>query len=204
MNNPRVLELMAKSTGRWSSMLWKRVQLMGTVLAIAWMAGGATASAQTLLHYWNFNNTASLLTPTATPSGSPATLTVQVSGTAATTSDTGQGFAAANAQNGDAALTHLRINNPTNTTGSATMLLKAPTTGYRNVILMYVTRRSAQGAAIQQIDYTTDGTTYEAFQTITVADANPAVVTLDFSSLAAVENNANFGIRITFVQSAAQ
>ncbi|MFO1458695.1 MAG: putative Ig domain-containing protein [Verrucomicrobiota bacterium] len=202
MNHPQ--ELVATCSGWCSSLHRKRTRFLGRLLVVAWMAFGISASAQTLLHYWNFNNTANLLGPTVTPSGTPATLTVQVSGTAAAASDTGQGFAAANAQNGDAALTHLRINNPTNTTGSATLFLKAPTTGYRNVVLKYETRRSTQGAAIQQIDYTTDGTTYTAFQTLTVADANPVVTTLDFSSLVAVENNANFGIRIKFVQSAAQ
>ncbi|MBL9173838.1 MAG: hypothetical protein JNL10_09910, partial [Verrucomicrobiales bacterium] len=204
MNDPRVL--LAKRPGGWSPVLRKWTRFVGGILVVAWMSSGAAASAQTLLHYWNFNNTASLLTPTATPSGAPATLTVQVSGTAATASDSvgSTGFSGANAQNGDTAGTHLRLNNPFNATGSATVLLKAPMTGYRNAVIKFETRRSTQGAAIQQIDYTTDGTTYVPFQTLTVADANPVVVTLDFSAVSGVENNANFGIRIKFSQSAAQ
>jgi hypothetical protein len=66
----------------------------------------AAAPPGALIHYWNFNNTAALLTPTQTIGGG----VLAVGGTYL--SDTGQGFAALNARNGDPAGGHLRVNNP--------------------------------------------------------------------------------------------
>ena len=57
--------------------------------------------------------------------------------------------------------------------------------------------------ADQVIDYTTDGTTYQSFApvpTVTTADAVPVIVDLDFSAIAAADNNPLFGIRLTFLQ----
>ncbi len=160
------------------------------------------SEAQTLIHYWNFNSSASvneLLAPTSSLVGSP-TLTHVAGGISSVqfTGNTSQGFEITNpnARNSDAALTHLRFNDPI----GGGLLFSLPTTGYRDVIIKYATRRSGSGAGTQTIEYSTDGNAFIAFGTVSPVDGNPALATLDFSSIAEVDNNANFKIRITFAQ----
>src|SRR5690606_38614691 len=120
---------------------------------------------QTLIHYWNFNNSATetdLLTPPAAalPGASivrvprPASL-IQV------TSNINQGFEVTNpnARNGDPSGTHLRFNDPI----GGTLVFSLPTTGYQQVVVRYATRRSGSGAGTQTIDYTLDGLSYSFF-----------------------------------------
>lgn len=146
-----------------------------------------------LLHYWNFNNSAELLTATYTLGA--GNLAINLDGSAAFQADTGQSFFGENARNGDLVGNHLRVNYPL----SATLIFNTPTTDYKNIVIKYETRRSGQGAGIQEISYTTDGSTYQVFTTITVLDAVPVLQTLDFSAIEAVNENANFGIRIRFL-----
>jgi hypothetical protein len=152
-----------------------------------------TYSGGVLLHYWNFNNLTELLTPTYTLGGGG--ISINLEGSAAYQADTGQSFFAENARNGDTAGSHLRVNNPL----SAILIFNIPTTDYKNIEIKYETRRSGQGAGTQEISYTTDGSTYQVFTTITVLDAAPVLQTLDFSGIGAANENANFGIRIRFL-----
>lgn len=157
--------------------------------------------AQTLVHYWNFNNSASeatLLAPSSslvpgagmvhTPGGGSA---IQI-----TSNTTGQGFETTNpnARNGDPSGAHLRLNTPL----AATLVISMPTTGYENPVVKYGTRRSGSGAGDQYIAYSTDGTTFLPFDTIFPVDGDPAMAILDFSSIAAADNNPNFKVCITF------
>lgn len=146
-----------------------------------------------LLHYWNFNNSAELLTATYTLGDS--NLVINLEGSDAFQADTGQSFFAENARNGDTAGNHLRVNYPL----SVTLIFNIPTTGYKNITIKYETRRSGQGSGIQEISYTTDGSTYQILTTIMVLDAVPVLHTLDFSAIEATNENANFGIRIRFL-----
>ena len=156
---------------------------------------GATAAPPgVLIHYWNFNKSSALLVPTQTIGGG----TLAVAGTYL--SDNNQGFAALNARNGDAASTHLRVNNPL--TSGTTVTAAMPTTGFQNILVKYETRRSTQGAGIQTVAYTVDGTSYVTLTTFTMLDADPVVETLDFRQIPAANNNPHFGIRITFTQGA--
>src|SRR5688572_9779832 len=105
------------------------------------------AESQTLVHYWNFNNSASLndlLTP-GTSIVSGASITHQAGGTSAiqtTSNTTGQGFEVTNpnARNSDVAGSHLRFNNPI----GGGLVFAVPTTDYKNIVLKLATRRSAQ------------------------------------------------------------
>ncbi|MXV16347.1 choice-of-anchor I family protein [Hufsiella ginkgonis] len=165
------------------------------------------AGAQTLLHYWNFNNSAteaSLLTPNVSlVSGGSIT---HLAGTNAgftsaimiTSNTTGQGFETTNpnARNGDAAGAHIRFNNPI----GGKLVFAVPTTGYRDVIVKYATRRSGSGPYNQVVDYSLDGTTYTNLTTIMPVDGNPTLQTLDFTAIAGANNNPNFKIRIGFTQ----
>ena len=160
----------------------------------------SAAQAQTLVHYWNFNTSTTeqdLLTPsTSLVSGSSIQHIAGGTSQIQITSNTAQGFEITNpnARNGDAAATHLRFNNPI----GGTLVFSLPTTGYNAIVITYAARRSGQGAGTQYIEYTTDGTNYQYFDTIAPPDGNPSSFGIDFSALTTVNNNANFKIRITF------
>lgn len=151
-----------------------------------------TAPVPEVVHYWNFNNTTTLLAPTASLPG--AGIQVVNGEYTAVLSGTGQEFAAANALNGDVAAAHLRVNNPL----GAELRLALPTVGYGAPVVRYETRRSGQGAATQEIDYTLDGATYVPHSFVTVPDGAPLVVTLDFAAISGAAANPAFGLRIRF------
>ena len=100
------------------------------------------SGAQTLVHYWNFNDNSSL-TAITTPSQSivaGAGLTAIAGGTSLLdfANGSGQNFNVLNlnTQNGDPSGTHLRFNNPI---GGA-LQFALPTTGYENVVVKFATR----------------------------------------------------------------
>ncbi|MDP2187947.1 MAG: choice-of-anchor I family protein [Sphingobacteriaceae bacterium] len=155
-----------------------------------------------LVHYWNFNNSSSestLLTPNI-GNGSIQHLQGGISAIAITSNTTGQGFEITNpnARNGDPAGSHLRFNDPI---GGA-LVFSLPTPGVQQVVIKYATRRSGSGAGTQFVHYTTDGTNFQFFDSILPVNGDPSLQTLNFSSLTAVENNANFKIRFTFAAGA--
>ncbi|MBX3732514.1 MAG: hypothetical protein KF791_07965, partial [Verrucomicrobiae bacterium] len=144
--------------------------------------------------YWSFNEVEGLLE--AQWGAGAMGLRVVPGPTTAVVADSGQEFAGINAQGDAGAGTHLRVNNPVGTL----LEVALPTTGLDSVVVQYETRRSGQGARTQQVSYTTDGEIYQAFRTVTVMDAAPAVVRLDFSGVAGVADNPLFGIRIAVEQ----
>lgn len=158
--------------------------------------------AQTLVHYWNFNDNSSL-TAITTPSQSivaGAGLTAIAGGTSLLdfANGTGQNFNVLNlnTQNGDPAGAHLRFNNPI---GGA-LQFALPTTGYENVVVKFATRRSGSGAGNQLWSYSVDGTTFIPLTTVAPNDGDPALATLDFSAIAASDNNPNFKLKVEFEQ----
>jgi hypothetical protein len=178
----------------------KRILLSIILLCFNYMV-----NSQTLLHHWNFNNStseATLLTPTVNNGGSIIHNQGINSGgfqsAIQITSNTLQGFDVTNpnARNGDVAGTHLRFNNPI----GGNLVFALPTTGHKDIIVKYATRRSGSGAHNQVIDYSLDGTSFTNFTTLAPVDGNPTLQTLDFSSIAGASNNPNFKIRISFTQ----
>lgn len=145
-----------------------------------------------LIHYWNFNNPATLLAPTATIGA--GAFAASLDDGAAVVAATGQDFFGENARHGDPAVSHLRLNNPLGSTLTATL----PTSGFMDIVVSYETRRSGQGAGLQQIEVSTDGVNYEPFVTIPVLNAIPVLRTFDFRLLPGAANNPSFGMRITF------
>ncbi len=181
----------------------QRILLLMAIL----MASINSLTAQTLVHYWNFNTSTTeqtLLTPTvALVSGASIVHNSGVNSGGFTsqiqiTSNTGQGFEITNpnARNGDASLTHLRFNNPI----GGNLVFSLPTTGYNNIVVKYATRRSGSGAHNQVVDYSTDGVNFINLTTLQPVDGNPTLQTLDFSAISAAANNPNFKIRISFTQ----
>lgn len=167
------------NTGRWSN--WSNpIQFTGG------------AAVETMVHYWNFNNSSALLTPNQ-GNGS-----ITANGSSVPYSGNGQNFVGANALNGDGAGNHLRCDNPIGTT----LTFSLPTTGYENIVGRVETRRSGQGAGTQTWTYTIDGTNYLPWSTVTVVDGNPPVVEFDFRAIAEARNNPNFALRVAFSQGA--
>lgn len=161
------------------------------------------SDAQTLLHYWNFNDNtseASITKPTLTNISGLASLTTTISGISALnfTGGTGQNFDVSNlnTRNADASGTHLRFNDPI---GSA-LVFSLPTTGYEDMIVKFATRRSGSGAGTQVWSYSTDGTNYTFLTNVVPNDGDPTLATLDLSSINAVDNNPNFKLKVEFEQ----
>ncbi|MGC4013165.1 MAG: lamin tail domain-containing protein [Luteolibacter sp.] len=174
------------STGRTSS--WSN--------PIQFTTGGA---ASTLVHYWNFN-TATNNTTLITPTKGDGSLAIQL-GTSDSAYLSGTGtFTGANARNGDAAASHLRLNNPVG--DSLTFAL--PTTGYTNILVNFeAMRSSAKAAELQNWSYTTDGTNYVSFKTISIPQDTPAVMELDFRSIPLANNNPNFKLKLDIAKGTA-
>ncbi|RXM38055.1 alkaline phosphatase [Chryseobacterium sp. CH21] len=171
--------------------------LKGSVIAAFFFQSGLFG--QTLIHYWNFNDNTSAAAVTA-PSSTliNGSLSAIAGGTSVIDfiGGTGQNFNIQNlnARNGDGSGTHLRFNNPI---GGA-LQFNLPTTGYNSVIAKFTTRRSGQGAGTQTWSYSTDGTTFVQFQTVNPQDADPQLVTLDFSAIQGANNNPNFKLKVEF------
>jgi hypothetical protein len=158
---------------------------------------------QNLVHYWNFNNNASVTTitaPTQTVGG--ANLVAIAGGISAIdfAGGTGQNFNVLNlnARNSDVSGTHLRFNDPI---GGA-LEFALPTTGYENIVVKFVTRRSGSGAGTQSWSYSLNGTSYVPFTTVTPNNGDPALATLDFTAISGANNNANFKLKVEFSQGA--
>jgi uncharacterized protein YjiK len=174
------------------------------IIVAALLFFGSNSEAQTLLHYWNFNNNASvasITTPTFTNISGTATIAATISGISSIdfAGGTGQNFDISNlnARNADVSGTHLRFNDPI---GSA-LIFSIPTSGYEDAIVKFATRRSGSGAGTQIWSYSTDGINYTFFANILPVSGNPTLETLDFSSIAAADNNSNFKIKVEFLAS---
>lgn len=143
-----------------------------------------------IVHYWNFNTAASLLTPTVTKGGASLSY-VGTSDEYSTGSDL-------NARNNSVAGSALRLRNP-----AGTFELIVPTTNYKNIKFSFAVQRSGSGAATNTLTYTVDGTNYISTgiaNNVFTPETDPTygIVTFDFSTITAVNNNPNFKIRIDF------
>jgi len=184
----------------------KNKYLFRGLLPIAALFHGL-ASAQTLVHYWNFNNNASVAAIT-TPTVSLLNGSISAASTGTGNTDTFIDFAGGtaqnfniqnlNARNGDPSGTHLRYNFPIN----GNVQFSLPTTGYNGVVVKFTTRRSGSGAGTQNWSYSLDGTNFTTYQTVTTLDANPQLITFDFSSVTGVSNNPNFKLKVEFATGA--
>lgn len=144
-----------------------------------------------LLHYWNFNDTNAVLTPTYTIGD--GALAIAPGPETVWLADDGQDFEGINARFGDEAGTHLRVNDPI----GAEIEVALPTTGYSNIVVRYETRRSGQGAGRQVVEYTTNGMAYMPFTELEITETT-RLQTFDFSAVPGVTDNPDFGLRVTF------
>lgn len=140
----------------------------------------------------------SITTPTNTLGNATITAIPGVISTIDFEGGTGQNFNVdnINARNNDVSGTHLRFNDPI---GGA-LEFSLPTTGFENIIVKFAARRSGSGAGTQSWYYSLNGTDYTFFQEILPNNGNPALATLDFSTIAQASNNPNFKLKVTFAQ----
>jgi hypothetical protein len=93
----------------------------------------------------------------------------------------------------------LRLRNP-----ASDVVFSLPTTGFKNIVLKYAIERTTKGAQTNTVTYTTDGMNYVNTAIAAVAtyqvDSTTGwqLISLDFSSDAACNNNPNFKVMITF------
>ncbi len=78
------------------------------------------------------------------------------------------------------------------------LILNVSTTGYKDIKLTYASNGSATGFSSHSVDYSTDGVNYTNIATFTGRNSTTFTLSsVDFSAIAAVNNNGNFKIRIT-------
>jgi hypothetical protein len=159
---------------------------------LAWM-DSQLGEPYTMLHYWNFNDESDFTSPTYTVNG--AQIEFIEAPQSEITTGTGQDFTGINSRNGDKAGAHLRINNPVGTE----VIFHMPSTGYKDLLFSYESRRSGSGANRQYISYTTDGEEFWAFDTIVITE-KPMLYQFDFLGFEETHNNPVFAIKITFGQ----
>lgn len=153
-----------------------------------------------LLHYWHFN---------ALPAGgltNPIPADFSAFGAAIITyPGTGAGFmdqvdpgSALNLRQDVSLGLGLRFRNPSNTREA---VFSFPTTGYKNLLVKFATTRTNNGNTQQTYSYSTDGVNYTQsglpVTTFTVT-AEYELVTLDLSSIPAVNNQSAVFVRIQF------
>lgn len=150
----------------------------------------------TLIHYWNFNNTADLLAPAQTINS--GTITVDLAASSETEDGSGNDFTGENARNGDPIETHFRLNTPI----GSTVTYHVSTEGFEDIIVKYETRRSGSGAGLQKISYSLDGNIFTDLPDVTVTDGIPTLETFDFTAISGANDNPDFTLRIQFEQGA--
>ena len=155
----------------------------------------------TLIYYNNCN----LDTPLVLTNPTKAILAGNLLAYAGTYADTVQQGTTINAQGSDTVLSAsssaLRLRNP-----SGTFTLTFPTTGYKNIVLKYAVEASSKGSMTNTVTYTTDGVTYKNTALVPAygdpsnysVTINWQLISLDFSSDSAVNNNPNFKVKIDF------
>ena len=154
------------------------------------------------LYYWHFN---SLVTPTdvttipADFSLIPSALPLMTyTGTGVRDIDANDGGSELNLHFGQASGISARVRNPSD---GRSLVFDLPTTGYKDIKFAYAVQRTNQGQLINHIAYSVDGVNYiqtDLTQTSFNIGTDFSLVSIDLSSIPAVNNNANFKIRITF------
>ncbi len=155
----------------------------------------------TLIYYWDFNGSPSFATSIALNSGAFLSFDWGVGGLEDSLAST----TSLNARNGAPMGNALRVRTPI-----TDLVINIPTNNYKNIIVSYAVAKSSSGPALDSVFYTTDGVNYK-FVSLTspsssgayMVQTDPAYepISYDFSSIAAVNNNPKFAVKIVFYQS---
>jgi hypothetical protein len=140
------------------------------------------------LHTWDFEDAGALLAPSFTIGNGTLTVAPGPHPEWEAIPNTG----------GDFESQHLRINYPLGTT----LTFALPTTGYEEIKLDFLTRRSGQGAGLMSVEYTTDGLWWREMDDdpLVVGSAGPQAHRFTFSESSDVTDNPLFAVRFTFAQ----
>lgn len=164
----------------------------------AFLFGMLGADAQELMHYWHFNNLPSsgdFKTAEADFSLFPDR-NIHITYTDSSNRDMddyGNG-SDLNLQLGEQAGNALRVRNRSE---GRSLLIDLPSDGFEDLSVAYAVYRSGSGMLTQLISYTTNGSDYVFFDSVSVTE-NYQLQTLDFSGILEVNDNPDFKIRITF------
>ncbi len=166
----------------------KMVSLLGLMMMSAVIFGQVT------IHYWNFNGTPGTqpnawVSPVSATTGS-GSITHNITNTASFSGDVG------NVEGSDGAGGSFCAVDQVNNGNS--LIFSVTSVGYSDLVFSYTTRGTGSGFTTQTIDYSTDGTNFSNFTTITGRNVTSySVQTVNFSSVSAANNNADFKIKIT-------
>ncbi len=154
------------------------------------------------IHYWHFN---SLLTPTDVVTivsdyslvGNAPLMTYL--GTGPRDIDVNNTGSILNLHFNQNSGKSARVRNPSD---GRSIIFDLPTTGFKDIKFAYAIQRTNEGQLTNSISYSLDGVNYiqdGLSQTSFGVTTEYSLVEVDFSSILAVNNNADFKIRITFV-----
>lgn len=159
---------------------------------------------RTVLAYWHFNNAQEddILLPEAQINDhfleflGVAGVLNYCSGANQSCYETASDLTELNLLDGFQAGTVLRLRNP-----SDALILHLNTKDYANIELSYAVRRTGNGAKLNQIFYSVDGTNFlnsNLTESSFVIEEEWKLITMDFSNVSAVNDNNNLRIKIDF------
>lgn len=150
-----------------------------------------------VLHYWHFNDMSSGAVTSVEADTTAFAVAPEI-----TYPGTGSGFMDRNS--GDGNTDNVRFNEPAgnslrarNPSDTRSLDIELPTTGYEDIVFSYEVYRSNNGQLGQIVEYTTDGTTYNFLDSLTITTSYQTFF-WDFTGMGAVEDNPDFKIRINF------
>jgi hypothetical protein len=149
-----------------------------------------------VVHYWHFN-----ALPEGTLADPIAADVSKLAGASVSYPGTGTGFADrvdgtdVNAETGVPPGFAYRARNPAST---RELIIAAPSTGYKNIVVSYAATRTSSGAQTEEFYYSTDGggTWVQFGEVLTIAQDVFNVYTFDLTAVAAVNNNASLRFRV--------
>jgi uncharacterized protein YjdB len=162
----------------------------------------SNVNSQDIIHYWHFNNISgaydSLAANTYNGTNAPYVIYREshpnVLNKGYMDNVTGS---AVNARNGEAPGQGIRPRNPSD---SMELYIQLPSSGFENIILSYAVQRSGQGMLKQVLYYSTDGISYTPHADTVHVTETYTLVTFNFSSISAVNNNSNFAVKVRFFE----
>jgi hypothetical protein len=153
------------------------------------------------IYYWHFNN----LTPTdvVTVPGDYSlipgvTPVMTYTGTGSSDIDANDNGSIINLHLNEAAGKCARVRNPSD---GRSLLFDLPTTGFKDIKFAYAIQRTEQGQLANNLSYSLDGVNFiqaNLAQTAFDVATDFSLVDVDFSGITAVNDNANFKVKIAF------
>jgi hypothetical protein len=168
--------------------------LVTTLLVVA-----LCSNAQISLHYWDFNSGSGASGSAKWPSTIAPTQTVSAGALTHNFTKTenfgGSILDAAGFSTSTAGASFCPVDQANN---NNYFILNVPTTGFSDIKLTYATRGTSLGYSTHTVDYSINGNTFTNLTTITGRTSGTfSLQTVDFSSIAAANNNSDFKIRVT-------